>query len=169
MPSLGLSEAEARDAAAYILMTPLAAPPEPPKPVERLPLLARKVTYAEVANRVFKKSCVHCHADPDASGDGGPGSTGGFGFKPRGVRLLSYAGTQLGYIDEGGQRRSLFSVESALEKWGGSRLVAALVARHEETSGRPIREVRGMPMGLPALPLEDIQLVESWVAQGAKL
>ena len=168
MPTLGLTEQEARDAAAYIMMTPLAAPPEPPKPIERLPLLTRKVTYEEVATRVFEKSCVHCHADPDENGDGGPGSTGGFGFKPRGVRLLNYAGTQLGYIAEDGKRRSLFAGESALEKWGGSRLVAALVARHEETAGRPVAEVRGMPMGLPGLSLEEIQLVETWVAQGAR-
>lgn len=167
MPTLGLTAEEADDAAAYILTTPLSPPPPAPPPIARLPLLDRHVSYEEVAARVFRKSCTHCHADPGPSGDPGPGSTGGFGFAPRGVQLLSYRGTQLGYIAAGGSRRSLFSKEPALDRWGGSRLVAALVARHEETSGRPLAEVRGMPMGLPGLPPEEIQLVETWVAEGA--
>jgi cytochrome c2 len=167
MPTLGLTEEEARDAAAYILSTPL-SPPPPAEPLfARLPLLERRVSFEEVATSVFRKSCTHCHADPSPTADPGPGSAGGFGFAPRGVRLLSFRGTQLGYIAEGA-RRSLFVREPALERWGGSRLVAALVARHEETSGRPIPVVRGMPMGLPGLSAEEIQLVETWVAQGAK-
>jgi cytochrome c2 len=146
MPALGVTPQEARDLAAYVLTTPLAAPPAAAAPLERLPLLERRVGYDEVAARVFRVSCVHCHADPGKGGDPGPGSAGGFGFAPRGVRLLSYEGA----------RRS-----------AGSRLVAALVARHEEVAGRPVEGVRGMPMGLPPLPPEQIQLVESWVAQGA--
>jgi hypothetical protein len=61
----------------------------------------------------------------------------------------------------------LFAHEPELEPWGGARLVAALVARHEETSGRPVAAVRGMPMGLPGLSAEEIQLVETWVSEGA--
>jgi mono/diheme cytochrome c family protein len=167
MPALGLTEEEARDAAAYILETPLSPAPASAPPFVRLPLLERRVTYEEVATRVFRRSCTHCHADPGPSGDPGPGSTGGFGFAPRGVQLLSFRGTQLGYLPGGGARRSLFAVEPALEPWGGSRLVAALVVRHAETSGHPVAEVRGMPMGLPALTAEEIQLVETWVAEGA--
>ena len=40
------------------------------------------------------------------------------------------------------------------------------MARHSEQAGTPNPEVRGMPLSLPALLVEDIQLVESWVAQG---
>jgi mono/diheme cytochrome c family protein len=168
MPALGLTENEARDIAAYLMTAKLDALPPPKAPFERLPLLDRPVGYEEVSNRVFKKSCIHCHADPDPKGgDPGPGNTGGLGFAPRGVRLTSYAGLKLGYIGKGGARHSSLAEERSLEKWGGSRLVAALVARHEETSGRPVEEVRGMPLGLPSLSAEDIQLVESWVAQGA--
>jgi mono/diheme cytochrome c family protein len=167
MPALGLSEDEARDAAAYILRVPLAKP-EPAPAFQRLPVLERRVTYEEVAARVFRTSCTHCHADPGPGGDPGPGSTGGFGFAPRGVQLLSYRGTQLGYRDGKGGRRSLFTPEPALDGLGGSRLVAALVARYSEVAGNPVAEVRGMPLGLPPLPAEDIQLVETWVAQGAK-
>jgi cytochrome c2 len=170
MPTLGLSEEDAKDLAAYLWTTKLEPLPSPPTPIARLPLLDRRVTYDEVSNQVFKKSCIHCHSDPDPKGgDAGPGSVGGLGFTARGVRLSSYAGLELGYIAKGGARESLLGEEPALRQWGGSRLVAALVARHEETSARPISEVRGMPLGLPALPVEDIQLVESWVAQGAPL
>jgi cytochrome c2 len=167
MPNLGLTAEEARDAAAYILRAPLSPPAPADPPVTRLPVLERHVSYEEVASRVFRKSCTHCHADATSSGDPGPGSTGGFGFAPRGVELLSFRGSQRGYIADDHTRRSLFKPEPGLDRMGGSRLVAALVARHEETSGRPVPEVRGMPMGLPGLSLEDIQLVESWVAQGS--
>ena len=40
------------------------------------------------------------------------------------------------------------------------------MARHREVEGEPIDGVTGMPLGLPPVPLEDIQLVESWIAQG---
>ena len=170
MPTLGLSEDDARDVAAYVLTTPLAAPPPPPPAFTRLPILARRVTFEEVSEQVFKKGCIHCHADPDEKGrDPGPGSAGGFGFPPRGVRFTSYAGFTLGYRAQGGGRRSLVTPEPGLERWGGSRLVAALVARHEETAGRPIAEVRGMPLGLPGVSAEDVQLVETWVSEGAPL
>lgn len=49
---------------------------------------------------------------------------------------------------------------------GVPRLVAALVARQVEEAGRPDPAVRGMPLGLPALGAGEIQLVESWIAQG---
>ncbi len=74
MPVLGLTEQEARDAAAYLLSTPLAAPPPAEPPIKRLPLLDRRVSYEEVATRVFRRSCTHCHADPGPSGDPGPGA-----------------------------------------------------------------------------------------------
>jgi cytochrome c1 len=169
MPTLDLSDEEAGDIAAYLLTTELSPLPPLPPPFERLPILERKVGYEEVAAKVFKKGCIHCHADPDPKGgDPGPGSAGGFGFAARGVRLTSYAGLELGYRTKEGPRKSLVTPEPALEKWGGSRLVAALVVRHEETSGRSVGEVRGMPLGLPGLSAEDIQLVETWVAQGAE-
>jgi hypothetical protein len=41
-----------------------------------------------------------------------------------------------------------------------------LLARHEELAGRPSDEVRGMPLGLPPVALADIQVVDTWIAQG---
>ncbi len=168
MPTLDLTEEESRDAAAYLLEVPLAPAPSTP-PFVRLPVLTRPVRFEEVATRVFRASCAHCHADAALArqADPGPGSTGGFGFARRGVQLLSYAGTQAGYLPSGvPRRRSLLTPESELESLGDSRLVAALVARHEEVAGRPVKTVRGMPLGLPPLDAESIQLVETWVSQG---
>jgi len=165
MPKEGLSEDEARHVAAYLLMTPLK--PVTPEPMpKRLPILERRVTYEEVAQKVFGHTCIHCHADPDyAIGDGGPGNTGGFGFPARGVNLTEYAMIQAGYIDpkgDGEERSSLF--EKLAD--GTPRLVAALWARHAEVRGKPRKDVRGMPLGLPPLTPEQIQLVETWAAQG---
>lgn len=161
MPKPDLTEDEARDLAAFVLDAPLAPdPPKPPMP-PRLPVLERPVGYDEVATKVLHKICWHCHAQPDfARGDGGAGNTGGFGFAPRGLDLSSYEAIAAGYLDDHGERTSLFSARD-----GGPILVEALLARHREERGE-IGAVRGMPLGLPPLSAEDIQLVESWLAQG---
>jgi hypothetical protein len=65
-------------------------------------------------------------------------------------------------LDDRGERRSVFETLDD----GTPRLVAALLARAAEEAGQPDPRVRGMPLGLPALPPEDIQLVETWIAQG---
>lgn len=161
MPTIPLQEAEAEQIAAYLLSAPLAPPPAAP-PIERLPLLDRRVTWAEVEARVFKKTCWHCHSDPDfARGDGGPGNSGGFGFAPRRLDLASYPGISSGSLDDHGKRRSVFAPLPD----GTPRLVAHLLARHAEAAGQT-PELRGMPLGLTPIPLTDIQLVDTWIAQG---
>lgn len=168
MPNLGLKSEDARDLAAFLSFGELQAPPPPPS-FERLPVLARRVGFDEVNEQVFAVTCRHCHTNPDlADGDGGPGSTGGFGFKPRRIDFSSYQGIQSGGLNQHGERVSLFSPTSE----GTPRLVAALVARVREErdeTGHESSEVRGMPLGLPSLSAEQIQLVESWVAQGRPL
>lgn len=176
MPNFGLSVDEAAHIAAYLREAPLS--PEPRADFVRLPVLARRVSFEEVNQRVFSRTCHHCHTDAQsAGGDGGPGNTGGFGFAPRGVSFSSHASILAGYIDEKGERRSLFEPVSD----GTPRLLAALLARHAEAraehaaadAAKSARgrasSVRGMPLGLPPLSAEDIQLVESWVAQGKPL
>lgn len=164
MPNFGLSAEEARDIAAYVLGAELADAPR--APFSRLPVLTRRVAYEEVNTKVFSRTCHHCHTDAEgAGGDGGPGNTGGFGFAPRGVSFSSHASILAGYLDARGQRRSLFEPLPD----GTPRLIAALVARHAETEQTANAAVRGMPLGLPPLSAEDIQLVESWVVQGKPL
>jgi cytochrome c2 len=163
MPGMGLSEADAKSIAAYLLSASL-APVQPRRMPVRLPLLDRKVTYDEVATRVFRKTCWHCHGEPDFErGDGGPGNSGGFGFKGRGLNLSDYSSTFAGLLDESGRRVSLFAPVKGTE--GMSHLVAALLARQQEEAGEE-PAMRGMPLGLPALGAEEVQLVETWVAQG---
>jgi len=162
MPTFGLDKAEARDIAAYLLEAKLVLTAQKAVP-KRLPLLARRVTFEEVDQRVFSRTCHHCHGNPDvALGDGGPGNTGGFGFFPRGLDLSSYRGVSGGLLDIHGERHSIF----APTKDGTPRLVAALLARQREEAGHVDADLRGMPLGLPALSSADIQIVASWVAQG---
>ncbi len=162
MPKTPLSADEVRDLAAFLLRAELA--PKIAKIIPpRLPVLDRRVTYEEVSRRVFRNTCWHCHAEPDyAIGDGGPGNTGGYGFKPRGLNLAEYEGIQAGYVDDKDERRSIFSPMPD----GTPRLVYALLARHREEGGQTDPTVRGMPMSLPPVSPEDIQLVETWIAQG---
>lgn len=162
MPNIALTPAEARDIAAYVLGVELTAPPARPK-VARLPVLERKVTFKEVDEKVFHRTCWHCHSEPDyAIGDGGPGNSGGFGFKPRGLNLSDYSGIAAGYLDEKGERASVFAKDDE----GVPRIVRAMLARHDEENGAETGPVRGMPLGYEPIALEDIQLVETWVAQG---
>ena len=161
MPRIPLTEEEIADAAAYLLQAPLDLSP-PAAPPQRLPVLDRPVTHAEVDAEVFAKICRHCHASPDFIGGGGPGYAGGFGLPERKLDLSSYDGMLQGSVGDDGRRRSLFK---PLED-GTPRLVAHLWARHAELAGAPIDGIRGMPLGLPPLSLEQIQLVETWIAQG---
>ncbi len=162
MPTIPLTDAEIRDLAAYVLTVPLASPEAKPKP-ERLPLLTRRVSFKEVDEKVFHRTCWHCHSEPDyAIGDGGPGNSGGLGFKPRGLNLSDYAGIAAGFLDDKGERSSVFAKEAD----GTPRLVRAMLARHEEEAGAPTGPVRGMPLGYAPISLEDIQLVDTWISQG---
>ncbi|MCB9595391.1 MAG: c-type cytochrome [Sandaracinaceae bacterium] len=162
MPTLVTDLDDARALAAFVLgapLEPLAAAAVP----ERLPVLERPVAFAEVEARVFRRVCWHCHSDPDfALGDGGPGNHGGFGFAPRGLDLSSYQGVLAGGRDEDEQPASIFRRGPD----GTPRLVETLLARQREERGEEVPGVRGMPLGLPSLSPEDIQLVETWIAQG---
>ena len=165
MPNPKLSPEEIRDISAYLLAAPLAR--VTPPVFTRLPVLTRPVKFAEVKERVFRDTCWHCHSEPDyAIGDGGPGNTGGFGFPGKRINLAQHEGLLAGYEDATGERKSLFLAEKPS---GESRLVSALLARHAEEAGTPVPGVRGMPLALPALPAEEIQLVETWIAQGRPL
>jgi cytochrome c5 len=162
MPKLSLTRQEALDAAAFITSAPLRN--EEPTPVpDALPVTDEHVTWSQVYDRVFGKVCRHCHSDPnEVIGDGGPGYIGGFGFRQRKLDLSTYQGTQSGSLDDEGKRRSIFKQDAH----GMPRIVAHLWARHAEVAGKPVEGVTGMPLGLPPLPPEDIQLIETWIARG---
>lgn len=163
MPALGVTTAEAADIAAYLLQAELDPVPLGELP-ELPPVLEREVTYAEVDERIFHKVCRHCHSDPNVViGDGGPGYHGGFGLPKRGLDVSTYPGLRSGSLDDDGKRRSVFKPVD-----GQPRIVAHLLARHAEVAGRPVEGVRGMPLGLPPIPMDDIVLLKTWIEQGRK-
>lgn len=162
MPTIAMTVSQSEQLAAYLLYAPLAPPTTTPVPL-RLPILSRRVGFEEVNAAVFRRTCWHCHSSADyALGDGGPGNTGGFGFRPRGLNLASYPDVAAGSLDDHGERRSVFLPLSD----GTPRLLAHLLARQQEEAGKTISGIRGMPLGLPALSPQQLQLVESWIAQG---
>jgi mono/diheme cytochrome c family protein len=164
MPDPRLDAEEIAALTAFIVQTPLAPPVVRRAP--RLALLDRPVSFGEVDEQVFAVTCRHCHSNTEtAFGDGGPGFDGGFGFAARRVDLSSHRGVSSGMLASDGERHSLF--ERLPD--GTPRLVAVLLARQAEEVGSPSPALRGMPLGLPALSPEQIQLVESWVAQGHPL
>lgn len=163
MPTFPLSEEQRLDLAAFVLQAELAPISSRATP-KRLPLLQRSVTHAEVEKRVFKRICWHCHSDPiPVGGDGGPGNTGGFGFAGKGLDLGSYAAIKRGGHDAEGAPVDFLGPDAS----GTPRIVAAMLARHAEVAGNPSDAIRGMPLGLPPMSLEEIQLVETWISQGA--
>ena len=163
MPKIPMTEQEIADAAAYLLTAPLAdLPPRDPPP--RPPLLDRDVKWDEVQERVFGKVCQHCHGSADFVGDGGPGYAGGFGFGARKLDLSSYAGVLHGSVGDDRRRRSVLAAADG----DTPRIVQHLWARHAEEAGQPVDGVRGMPLGLPPLPPDDITLVHTWIAQGRR-
>ncbi|MCC6622686.1 MAG: c-type cytochrome [Deltaproteobacteria bacterium] len=166
MPDIPLTRDEAEDIAAFLLEAPL--DPVAPAPIPtRLPVLERRVGFEEVKARVFRNTCWHCHSEPDlAVGDGGPGNTGGFGFQGRGLSFVDYTAITAGSVGDDGARRSIFRAIPVAGYGEMPRLLAHLWARVVEQSGGEIPGIRGMPLGIPALSLEDLQLVESWIAQG---
>ncbi len=163
MPDPDLRPDQIRDVATYLLTAPLEPLPPPVLPV-MLPLLDREVRFAEVDAAIFHKTCWHCHSDPSyASGDGGPGNTGGLGFAGPGLDLSSHPGIISGSHDPAGKPRSIFTPLPD----GTPRIVAHLLARHAELAGAT-PELRGMPLGLTPVPLPDIQLLATWISQGRK-
>lgn len=155
MPKLPLTAQERADLTVFLTTTPLKSP-SPTTPPAPLPVLTRPVSHAEVERAVFKRVCWHCHSDPAGNGgDGGPGNTGGLGFSGKGLDF--------------GTRAAILRHKQRLSEPidGLPRLVWHLQARHHEAAGLPPDpKRRGMPLGLPPLTPEQIQLVRSWVAQG---
>ena len=142
-----------------------------PMPEPELPLLERRISYAEVRTRVLAAVCVHCHMDPARNPEGGPGNTGGLTYRGSGLDLESWRGVARGVRREDGRR---VSVLAPPPEGGEPLLVARLRARYgeharEQTGPHAVQPggPPGMPLGLPPLSAADFQLVRSWVAQGA--
>jgi hypothetical protein len=162
MPTFNLTKTQASSLAAYIWYSDIRPARVAPIPA-RLPVLKRSVGWDEVFESVFKTVCWHCHSSSDlARGDGGVGNTGGFGYAAKGLDLSSYESTRSGSFGPDGKRRSVF----VKDETGTALLVRHMLARRLEVRGEIDAEHLGMPLGFPPMSAEQIQLVESWIAQG---
>ncbi|MCP4446534.1 MAG: hypothetical protein GY811_14490 [Myxococcales bacterium] len=162
MPNFNLNRNQALSLAAFLWHTS-EEPLVPARAQARLPVLERSVGWDEVFTKVFKTVCWHCHSSAEfAMGDGGAGNTGGFGYAARGFDVSSYEAIRSGAFGPDGRRRSVFASDES----GLPRLLSVMLARADEERGEQSEERIGMPLGLPSMSAEQIQLVESWVAQG---
>lgn len=172
MPALGVTTPEAELLADYLLFGELGAAVAPASPAAATP--PSSVRYEDVEARVFKRVCWHCHSNPDfADGDGGPGNTGGFGFKGGGLSFATYEEVMNGSLGPDGRPRSIFRLGPS----GKPVLVEVLERRivenrrdfvrpHEVPQPLEPSPLLGMPLGLPAIEPEDLALVEAWIAAG---
>ncbi|RKG69103.1 cytochrome oxidase [Corallococcus sp. CA054B] len=161
MPTFRFTPKQVEDLAAF-LREPLPQVAEAPRSRYQPKRLEREVHYPEVAQKLTRHLCYHCHSDLRRPGDQGPGNSGGFGYGGASLDLATREGLLRG-IRRDGQFRGL---PDRLED-GTPRLVAALLARQGELDGHFQPGVLGMPLGLPPIPEEDIDLIFSWIEQGA--
>jgi mono/diheme cytochrome c family protein len=141
MPTFDLTAVEAARLRDYVLSVAPAREAAAAVPAD-LPLLTRAVGWEEVSTKVFGKICVHCHMTAEKNdGEGGPGNTGGLGF----------AGKKLD-----------------LETWEALAKSSVLTPRNPGEEAPLVTRLRRRALEhAPALAPEDMQLVRSWLAQGA--
>ena len=131
MPAFHFTPDEVEDLATF-LGEPLPGVGPPPRPARPPRVLDRPVRYAEVAQKLSRHLCFHCHSDLNRPGDQGPGNSGGFGYEGVSLDLATRAGLLRG-VKRDGQFRGL---PDRLEN-GMPRLVASLLAREAELEGSP--------------------------------
>ncbi len=175
MPTMGVSREEAELLRDYLFhedpalaAAPVLKQPEPPKPLERA------VAWEEVKERVLGKVCVHCHMN-DYEKDPGPGNLGGLGYKGVKLRMRTYETLVSGADDGKGSRYSVLVPRSGEQV---APIVQALLRRRAEAARDAIAPFQdhelpafptappGMPLGLPAMTDDEIQLLVTWIAQG---
>ncbi|MCX7805217.1 MAG: hypothetical protein N3A38_08515 [Planctomycetota bacterium] len=137
--------------------------------------LPSRVSYQDV-EAILHDSCVHCHM-PDRQG--GAGNVGAYGYPARRLDLSTYAGLLRGSLQADGMRADILARR---EGWPPI-LIERLLLRREENLrdfappfGQKIAEPWkthrrtgpvGMPMGIPALPPEQIRTIGDWIRAGA--
>lgn len=161
MPAFSFTPQQVEDLVTF-LSEPLPETGAVPRPTYKPRLLEREVHYPEVAEKLSRHLCFHCHSDRNRPGDQGPGNTGGFGYSGVSLDLATREGILRG-VKRDGQFRGF---PDRLED-GTPRLTASLLARHVELDGHYGSAVMGMPLGFPPIPDEEIDLIHTWIEQGA--
>lgn len=167
MPALGISLADAIALRDFLVLADpggtVAKAPEKltkmPKSVScnsTAPSSTPTVRWEEVESRVFGKICVHCHMDPSQNeGRAGPGNAGGFGWPATGIQLQTREGVA----------EHAPAILAAMQR-RRDELPRDVIAAGQRPADIQRPEKPGMPLGLPAIPDEDIRLVASWMEQG---
>lgn len=167
MPNLGISLADAillRDF--LVLADPggstakappkLAKLPRPSCDGKSPPSSSPTVRWEQVESQVFGKICVHCHMDPSQNeGRAGPGNAGGFGWAATGIELQSR---------EGVAAHAPAILDAMLRRRDELPRDVVLPGQVPADIQRPAKP--GMPLGLPAIPDTDIQMVATWMSEG---
>ncbi len=145
------------------------------QPIPRV--LDREVSYEEMKERTLGKVCVHCHMN-DHEKDPGPGNLGGLGYEGVGLSMRTYDQLVRGAVDPTTGAR--YSVLEARPDSKYPPVVESMLLRHEEAtrdqvaSGLDLQRPpypskrMGMPLGLPAMSPDEIDLLHTWIAQGCK-
>lgn len=175
MPAMGVSREEAEVLRDYLFHEDPALAPAPTVVEPKAPEpLARLVAWEEVKERVLGKVCVHCHMN-DYEKDPGPGNLGGLGYSGVKLRMRTYETLVTGANDAKGARYSVLVPRTGETV---APIVQALLRRRAEAFRDAVLPFQdhvlppypsappGMPMGLPAMTDEEIQLLVSWIAQG---
>jgi predicted CXXCH cytochrome family protein len=172
MPRQAVDRARAELLADYLLFADLGE--ETPRFLARprIATLTRRVPYEEVRSAVLDRICIHCHMDPDKNaGRGGPGHDGGLTYAGVRLDLETWEGITRG-MEKNGERLSI--LEPA-QPGALPRLLEALLRRYDETAADPYNPPRlktrgtapGMPMAMPPLTREQLEIVATWLEQGA--
>lgn len=176
MPPSSVTRAEAEALAQYVLYG--AIPPFAPAPKKVAKPAPAKATYESLDAAIFSKICIHCH-EGDGETDNGAGNGGGLGYKGKGFSFASLESFLRGSKTADGTYASVLRKG----KSGKPVLLERLelrVAENRRDHVKPFEQVRdhakvpypaagpGMPLGLPALAPEQIEMIRAWIAGGAR-
>lgn len=180
MPAMGLDRTEAESIRDFLLGADPQLRPMPPALIFAEPkLLLRKVSYAEMKEKVLGKVCVHCHMNSYEK-DPGPGNMGGLGYAGAGLMMRTYESLVAGAVGKDGRRYSVLQPRPGETT---APIVQAMLRRRVEEQRdhvdaftdhvRPAypeypATLPGMPLGLPSMNDHEITLLATWIAQGCK-
>lgn len=176
MPPSTVTRAEAEALAQFVLFgkpAPFVPVPRPPPPTR-----PTGVTYEMLDAAIFSKICLHCH-EGDGETDNGAGNGGGLGYAGKGFSFDSLESFKRGSKTADGTYASVLR----RGKSGKPVLLERLELRVSENRRdyiKPFEQVQdhtlvpypgagpGMPLGLPALSPEKIDMIRAWIAEGAR-
>ena len=176
MPPTNVTREEAEALAQFVLHGKI--PPFVPEPAQPARPRPEKITYEALDRAIFSRICIHCH-EVDGETDNGAGNGGGLGYAGKGFSFASVESFLRGSKTADGTYASVLR----RGKSGKPVLLERLELRVMENRRdyvKPFAQVRdhsqvpypvrgpGMPLGLPALSPEKLDMIRAWIADGAR-